>query len=406
MPGLHVHRGASYRTLAPLVAVLITAGCTAPPIDRPAAPAPVPGVTAPPPEPFAGDPATWAAAARAQLADGRARDALAAVERAAAVPALAPPDLRVLEGRARLALGEVAAGERLLREELATGAEPAAAALALAAWLESQELFGESLAVLAAGRRRARGDVDLQLAEARAMRDVADFDSAAARLAALLAEHPDESRARLLLAEAEHARGRPQAGLDALAPLFDATADDGWVREARPRLEELRADLRAAAAGGAPQRTPLELLALVRGSDDPLERLRALQALLAVPATRERAMFVGYAQDLAALRVAVVRAFDPAGPLFERRVGAALRDPAPEVRGAAATLLGARGEARVAIALLQDLLRAEEDAYVFRCVHAALVDRLGPLVRLPERGERDAAVRARLRDDWRQVCPE
>jgi thioredoxin-like negative regulator of GroEL len=344
------------------------------------------------------DPLIALHAARVALEDGDGATAAALLADLEA-RGVEHPALRLLLGQALLADDRPEAGERLLREELAAGPGFGAAALALCDGLTAAERFEDALAVLAAARRRDPVRADLRLVEARLLHDTWQLGAAAAALEALLAESPELAVVRVQLAEVERARG----DLDRGRALLDGVpAGDPWAAGQGRRLAELREDLR----GQRPTLPPSDLLAMVRGAEPLAVRLRAFDALAAVPETRDAAIRAGFAQPEVGLRVRAVRAFPVDEPGFADDLAVAIRDPDGRVRGTALRRTAEIGDPILGPRLARDALLAEEDPYAFRAAHEALTARLGPRVVLPPGAERDPAVRRQTREAWRSVCPE
>ena len=273
--------------------------------------------------------------------------------------------VRVWHGLALLAEGELAAAEPLLRMELARGAHADLAALALARAFVALELHGEARAVLAAGRGRHPADPVLALAEAEVLRDLFLRDDAERVLREVLRAEPTCAPAACGLAELAYETGRveaSEAALAALPPSLDPAV--------AARVSRLRAALARLRAGGSREVDARSLLAVLRGSPDRREQLVALTALTGVDATRAAALAVAFAHGDAALRTAAVARLPHGDPATVR-------------------------------ALLSGPLEAEEDPGVFRAMHEALTESLGPRVALPPGGEYEPGARARVVESWR-----
>ena len=349
--------------------------------------------------------------ARLALAAGQLEDARADLDGVVARGGHHPM-LEIQRARLTILRGDFAGGERVLREELAEGDVPVEAAIVLVQSLLTQELHGEALAVLAAAQRRVGPNARLARLRLLVLQETWDLDAAEATAATWLETHPDDVAIRWSTVDLARARGDLAT---ALARLDALEADAGpEVRRmfGAEMLAGTRRELTEAIESGRPMLTPQDLLAQVRGATNDATRLQALQALLATPQTRAAAIRVGWQQsDLDVLRVTVVRAFDPASPYFRARLQAALGDPSPAVRASAAKRIPelptpGEGKPDPAIRLLLAALDAEEDDYAFEAVHRALTARVGARVRMPLAGARDPEVRSRIRNEWRQICPE
>lgn len=343
------------------------------------------------------DPLVVLANARFLLADGDPIAAGALLDELAE-RGVDHPDLPLLRGAAQLRAGDPN-GAVLLREELARGPHPVRAALELCDHLTAVELFGDAAAVCAAALLREPDHVDLRLLEARLLHDRWQLDAAAAALDELLARRPDLAPARVQRAEIERARGASAAGRAVLAEL---DPNDPWCADHARRLDELRRDLLSERSA----LTPRDLLAMVRGAPGIDARMQALEAMLAVPATRDAAIRVGFLQEAPVLRVLAIRAIPGDDPALADDLTAAAADPDARVRATAFVRTADLPELGPAVRLLSSALAAEEDPYAFRAAHDALVARLGPRVTLPPGGEHDPTVRNAVERAWRRHCPE
>ncbi len=317
-------------------------------------------------------------------------------------------DGRYLRGVAELHGGDVETGVALLREELAEGDRFVEAALELAAWFAGRDLHGEATAVVDAALGRSPDDVGLRVCAARLEFETARFDACRHDVDVLLAKRPDEPRALLLLADVAQAQGDAEGARRAVdALLGPALRDDPWVVARRDLIGERQQALMRVPAGGRPPMGADALLAIMRGGERGMVRLAAYRALMADPRTQRRATQVALHQEEPALRVAAVRAFQAADAAeLEHLLRELMADPDPRVRGAVALRAAADLPSSAAIRLLRGLLDAEDDAYAFRCAHAGLQRVLGPLVQMSDADAASPTERARIRNEWRQLCPE
>jgi len=304
-----------------------------------------------------------------------------------------------------------------LRERLAKAADPAPAAIELAALLGDNERHEEALAVLAEARRRS-SDARLRIAQASVHRDLGQRHLAVAELRAVcreqgaLALHPG-----LLFEFAEllWLEGEPEAAKATLAELRNAHADDVWCQRNAGTLRALELEIAA-------QTTPScvrirDLLGNLRGAPVEIVRLRTLEDLVALagsngkasPAARaaswhdlrERAIAIACGDPSPTLRARAIQLAEPGPEQRATFFQLALADPSALVRRHAAECAAAKlGEG--ARRLLLDSLEQEQDVEAFLGIHAALasiaVD--APLLSLAECG--DAERRAATIQYWKR----
>lgn len=310
-----------------------------------------------------------------------------------------PPD--GLGARAEPADTAASAWERALRQELAEGEEPVAAALQLAQWLCDEERHREALAVADVAVRRCPDDLRAQLLRAGLLRDLGRRGEAAAVLRRLTGEvAPGDVHPSLLLtrAELEWLEGQPLVARQLLLDLRSHHQGDAWLTARREDVAVLEAAIRGDVTGRSlPVR---DLMGDLRGSLDPARRLVALESLRqADPEVRARAVATAVVDAHPAIRSAGINAAELQPPALLELLQAALSDPAAVVRAAAADRC--RDLGRVGAGLLVAALEQETDAATFVRIHEHLRRLLPPAEPLPPGAADDPAVRVATVQAWR-----
>ena len=286
-------------------------------------------------------------------------------------PSLLEPGREVREEPAREPVEDP--GERVVREELATGADPEEAALQLAASLAGRERHHDALAAVEAALQRRPTDGRLRLARAGLMRDLGMRAEAARSLEQLRDEvgiaalHPG---VLVELAELQWLEGRPEDAADTLRQVLQVHASDPWVVAREAELAALRGEVDTELR---PRTIKVrDLLGNLRGAPDAAVRRAALGRLMALGGeVAVRAVAAGVVDPDPSVRVLALQGATLDVDAMLDLAGAMLRDPAPEVRMAAAGRLGALGVPAVVPVLLA-ALEPEQDEDVFTAVVAAL----------------------------------
>jgi hypothetical protein len=335
------------------------------------------------------------------------------VDRAAPAPTAAPaatptavvpaPAAPVFAPAPSIAPALPAATEAELRTALATADDPTSAALALAELLGQQERHAEALAALAVAEQRQPHPA-LQLQRAELLRDLGQRHRAVAELRQLrdrLGEAALPPAARLDLAELEWLEGDRAAATATFAALRADPAASAFCTAAAVRLAQLERELTQ------PQPTRLGLrdcLGNLRGGATPSVRIAMLQQLTAVAGDQQqslriRVLAIAAGDESPAVRMRAVQLAVPADGLGAAFIAAALVDAAPLVRRAAAAQAAALA-GPVAVSLLGERLRAEDDESTFVAVHRALaaIDAATPA--LPIGAAATAAGRAAVAAAW------
>ena len=298
-------------------------------------------------------------------------------------------------------------GERLLREELAEGHRPAAAARELADHMAMRERLVDALAIIEAGLVRSPGRHDLQLSRARIQMDLYRYREALTGLRALIEQPVVASRARYELILTHRALGDYGTALEELNRLRSSAAD--WLYRVWQELSLLESEL---SQERAQQRrvgyTSREMLAILRGAPDVPLRLRAFRSFLrGAPSRAERALRIATNDPDPVVRIEVLRTVLAWSSSGYSRVDAGdwiargLEDPAGEVRGVAAR--SARMLPPIeACDLLLDFLIREKDGYAFKEMHESLRVIHGGGPELPSGGQADPAMRRSVVELWRR----
>ncbi len=300
------------------------------------------------------------------------------------------------------------ADESDLREELASAADPTAAALELAAGLAGAERVHEALAVVDTALARVRNDV-LRATRAGLLRDLGQRHAAVAELRSLRHDVGAAAMAPELLfalAELEWLEGDAAASAATQRQLTAAHARHPWMAANRAARDALAAEV---ARGGRPTRLQLrDLLGNLRGAPLATERIAVLELLHRSPRTataahdavRERAIAIAVGDVSPAVRTRAVQLATPARDQYAEFCAGAFADPEPLVRRAALArtveLLGA--DARP---LLLACLAVEQDPPTFVAVHDALAALAGVSEPLDEGAAATAAARAEIVARWR-----
>lgn len=268
--------------------------------------------------------------------------------------------------------------ERALRRELAAASDPVPVALELMGLLCDLERHPEALAVADAALRRTDAP-ELLVARAGVLRDLGQRHEAVAVLQALRSQHGDAAvHPGLLfeLAELQVLEGAPAAARATLAALRQVHAADTWLRTAEPQLRALEGELER--PGGPLQVRIRDLLGNLRGAPSPYVRQIALEQLLAADlpdSTRlplhAQVVAIGVGDESPAVRARTLQLAPLAAVAMSELLPAALQDPAPLVRAAAAQRAAAC-LGRSGIAVLRDQLATESDPATFTALHAAL----------------------------------
>lgn len=312
------------------------------------------------------------------------------------------PDLGIELAMSTLLAGEGDEGMRLLRAELAGGANRARAAETLARIAADAGEFEEALAALDAVLDDQPDLPVLVVAKVDVLVDQLRFDDAAALV--------DQAGGSLSPAERMHLRGLVawrrgdlQAAVslarEAIAALAGTPEDRGSIGvELRRRLMVFEADL---AKGGRQNATYRELLGRVRYSPREGERVAALRLLCERGSTLAAGAAVRWAiaDSAVTLRAMVFRLNLARVPGRDEALLAGLRDPETAVRSAAAGAVLASPSHAPALA---DALSRESDPEAFLTMHRVLRELSGLGEFLPFGGERDPASRAAAAERWRR----
>ena len=312
------------------------------------------------------------------------------------------PDLGIELAMSTLLAGEGDEGMRLLRAELASGANRARAAETLARIAADAGEFEEALAALDAVLDDQPDLPVLVVAKVDVLVDQLRFDDAAALV--------DHAGGRLSAAERMHLRGliawrrgdlqgAVSLAREAIAALAGTPEERGSVGvELRRRLTVFEADL---ANGGRRNATYRELLGIVRYSPREGERVAALRLLCERGSTLAAGAAVRWAMADSAvtLRAMVFRLNLARVPGRDEALVAGLRDPETAVRSAAAGAVLAWPEHAPA---LVDALSREDDPEAFLTMHRVLREVSGVGEFLPFGGEREPTSRADAAERWRR----
>jgi hypothetical protein len=290
-----------------------------------------------------------------------------------------------------------------LRTELATGDDPAAAALALAELDDANERPADGLAAVDAALRRRPGDRRLRLMRVELLRDLGRRHVAAAELAQLLAEPQGAALPPILvldLAQMAWLEGDRQQAAAALAIVQSRGRGKSWYAAQAETVAELSAEV---AAGGRPQRIAVrDLFGNLRSAPTAAERELACRELIAVGGlTRARALAIAGDDAEPRLRGMAIQFAEVDLPALCEVCRFGLADRSPLVRaiaaGRARELPGERGTD-----MLLAALAVETDAAAFAIMHHSL-HTLVPAG--PEMTARDADStdgRAAVVAAWRQ----
>lgn len=317
------------------------------------------------------------------------------------------PDLGIELAMSTLLAGDGDEGMRLLRAELASGANRARAAETLARIAAEAGEFEDALAALDAVLDDQPDLPVLVVAKVDVLVDQLRFDDAAALV--------DQAGGRLSAAERMHLRalvawrrGELQAAVnlarEAIAALAGTPEERGSLGvELRRRLTVFETDL---AHGGRRNATYRELLGRVRYSPREGERVAALRLLCERGSTlAEGALAAGaavrwaMADSAVTLRAMVFRLNLARVPGRDEALAAGLRDPESTVRAAAAGAVLAWPAHAPA---LVEALSREGDPEAFLTMHRVLRELSGLGEFLPFGGERDPSSRADAAERWRR----
>lgn len=269
--------------------------------------------------------------------------------------------------------------ERGLREEVATGERSADAALALVeAWASPRaERYHEALAVVDAALARVP-DPRLRAIRAGLLRDLGSFDDARGLLDGLSRDAPAALHAEdwMSLAELWAYADQPERVRGVFEQASGMLADDReWQRLAGAR-QALDQELRAGSVGTLER----DVFAVLRGHEDAVERLRALQVLSGLGEGREKTILAAVALALddpdADVRAVAIRSLPDGVGARAEVVGVALLDPDPEVRLAGAAAAGPLPKS-VRVELLTQALSRESDPVVAQTLRTAIAEQ-GP----------------------------
>jgi hypothetical protein len=292
-----------------------------------------------------------------------------------------------------------------LRAELATGDDPAAAALALAELDDANERPADGLAAVDAALRRRPGDRRLRLLRVELLRDLGRRHVAVAELAQLLAEPQGADLPPILfldLAQMAWLEGDRQQAASALAVVQSRGRGQSWYAAQAETIAELHGEV---AAGGRPQRIAVrDLFGNLRAAPTLAEREHACRELIAVGGlTRARALAIAGDDPEPRLRGIAIQLADVDMPSLCEVCRLGLADSSPVVRaiaaGRARELPGERGAD-----MLFAALAVESDAAAFAIMHHALHTLVpaGPELAAREADSTDgrAAVVAAWRQRW------
>jgi len=260
--------------------------------------------------------------------------------------------------------------EAALREEVATGERPAAAAEVLRSQFATptQERYAEALLLVETALRRTQ-DAALECARAELLRDLARFDDARAVLDEVAMQHPRalDRDHWLSLAELWAIEGDTAMALAILDRALVAFADQPSVPW-ETQVRQFRAELESGRTGTLER----DVFAVLRAHDQAVERLRALAVLSGLGGeTAFRAVALALDDRDPEVRALALRSL-PAGVAGRRDiVEVALMDRHREVRMAGAQ--AARGlSLSVRRELVAPALDRESDPVVAQSMRDAL----------------------------------
>ncbi len=337
---------------------------------------------------------------------GNGGGAVEALQRARAMEVerhLTPhPDLGIELALSTLLAGDSDEGLRLLRAELAGGANRVRAAETLARIAADGGEFEDALAAVDAVLDDEPDQPALAVAKVDVLVDQLRFDEAMAAI--------DRHGGRLAPAERMHLRalvawrrgdltGAAAQARDAVASLAGTPEEQSELGvELRRRVSALEADV---AKGGRQNATYRELLGRLRYSEREVDRVTSLRLLcergsaLAARAAVHWAM----ADTSVTVRAMVFRVSLARVPDHEQLIARGLSDPDVAVRSAAAGAVTSVPAQRPA---LVEALAREADAETYLTMHRVLRRMTDTIEFLPYGGEKDAATRARIAERWRQ----
>ncbi len=296
----------------------------------------------------------------------------------------------------------VARTEAELRNELATSITPTTVALALVALLDAEERLPEALLVLSVAARRASNDPGLLAARAGVLRDLGRRREAIVELEALRDAHATAFGPGLWfeLAELTWLEGDAVAAEAALQSLRDTPAGATFVRE---RSEDVSwVENAVSTRSRARSVRTRDLLADLRGAQEPAHRLHVLELLLRLDASiAARACSIAVSDpDPTLRRTGVARAKVDRSVLPEF-CAMSLSDPDPTVRAAGARRTAALLPAEAAVLLLPTM-GVEPDALAFVAMHEVLRELSGHGEPCSVAAALDAAVRADMLASWQE----
>lgn len=289
-----------------------------------------------------------------------------------------------------------------LREQLATGEDPAAAALALAELLQSEERVEAALAAVDAGRARRPDDPRLRLLRIELLRDLGRRHVAYPELRELLGQSAARSLPPVLyldLAQLAWLEGDTAGARAALATAQDRGKGEGWYAGQAEAIASLTAEV---ATLTRPARLPVrDLLGNLRGAP-PAERKRAFEELVTLgDEARARAVAIAGGDADPLLRSLAVQRAEVDAPALDELCSLALADGSALVRSAAANRCRELPADR-AVVLLQHALAAETDGDAFVAEHQALASLVPGAPALEVGVAATAEGRANLLAAWRQ----
>jgi len=356
----------------------------------------------------ADDPTTWPAEA-AQVPSG-ASAARPRIDGAGAVVSDAAPAGGDARGAARRT-------ERKLREALANAEDPRQAGLDLAGFLVREERHVEALHVidLVLGQvADPAKNVNLRLARAGLLRDVARPDLAASELRGVIHDLGPRMVSPATwfdLAQVEWVNGDLAASQVALETLQRVHGGDPWALDHKPELAELYEHLALSQKGLNPlaNGTMRDMFALLRAGAEVQLRMQILDSLTEPKRgleedrseVRMRAIAIACGDESAAMRARAVQLAAANQLDIEGFWLTALRDVAPIVRSFAATGIEQVQGAGAAEALLQ-AISAEQDPATFSTMHVALAKSMS--LQTPPYDAEDVEGRKRAVAQWRLRC--
>lgn len=347
----------------------------------------------------------WFLLGEARAEGGDARAAVACYRQARAIESergLPPhPALNFVLGHALLQADERDEGERLLRQELASGANRVGAAELLAQVHGDLGDFETALACLDAVLDEVSDEPSLVLIKAELLADQMRYDDALAELT----NHGRRVAPVLLLyrrALLHRQRGESAAALALLDEILSQHGDR-MAADSLTEVKSVRAEVVADQQGGVRTRKrERELLGVLRYAEQPAERVWAVRVLCSnarpsvVPAAVRWALLDPHdAVRISAIQTGAPRCENPAELL-----ASGMRDTAASVRSAAA-VVAARYPARDMLPPLVVAIEGEADPDAFRTMHRALTEMSRVNVSMPFGGESDPETRARVAQQWR-----